>query len=102
VQEAIGRLAGCGIEVMRAVDPQDAMAIALQAAPDLILIDPFARAGGPEILRSFRTHPSTRTAPLVVRCSECPLDTSDHMRKPIDPSKFMRRIAHRVMRAARR
>jgi CheY-like chemotaxis protein len=59
-----------GYRVVTAPDGEEALRLARESAPDLILLDMLLpKVGGPEVLRSLRTTPLTARVPVVVLSS---------------------------------
>jgi len=63
-------LARAGYRVMTACDGEEALRLASESVPDLILLDMLLpKLSGPEVLRSLRTNPQTSRVPIVVLSS---------------------------------
>jgi CheY-like chemotaxis protein len=59
-----------GYRVVTAADGEEALRLARESTPDLILLDMLLpKVGGPEVLRSLRTTPLTAPVPVVVLSS---------------------------------
>jgi CheY-like chemotaxis protein len=63
-------LVRAGYRVVTAADGEEALRLARESVPDLILLDMLLpKVGGPEVLRSLRTTPLTAQVPVVVLSS---------------------------------
>ena len=63
-------LVRAGYRVVTAADGEEALRLARESVPDLILLDMLLpKLGGPEVLRSLRTTPRTAQVPVVVLSS---------------------------------
>ena len=63
-------LVKAGHQVMIAVDGEEALIIAAESHPDVILLDMMLpRLSGPEVLRSLKQNPVTATIPVIVLTS---------------------------------
>ena len=63
-------LARAGYQVMTACDGEEALKVAAEIAPDLVLLDMLLpKLSGPEVLRTLRTTPQTAGVPIVVLSS---------------------------------
>lgn len=63
-------LTRAGYKVLTAGDGQEALRVAGETSPDLILLDMLLpKLSGPEVLRSLRTIPQTVSIPIVVLSS---------------------------------
>lgn len=60
-------LTRAGYKVVTAGDGEQALAVAAQASPDVILLDMMLpKLSGPEVLRALKTDPATAAIPVVV------------------------------------
>jgi CheY-like chemotaxis protein len=60
-------LAKAGFRVVTANDGEEALRVAIDGRPDLILLDMLLpKMGGVEVLRALRKHPRTTATPIVV------------------------------------
>jgi CheY-like chemotaxis protein len=60
-------LAGAGYEVVPAVDGEQALLLARQHAPSLILLDiMLPKLSGPEVLRTLKNDPATAAIPVMM------------------------------------
>jgi two-component system, cell cycle response regulator DivK len=68
---ANGRIfAKAGYEVVMAEDGEEALRLAFESVPDLILLDMILpKLGGPEVLRALRQNPRTAAIPVIVLSS---------------------------------
>jgi CheY-like chemotaxis protein len=65
-----GALVRAGYRVVTAADGEEALRLAGESVPDLILLDMLLpKLGGPQVLRSLRTTPQTARVPIVVLSS---------------------------------
>jgi CheY-like chemotaxis protein len=63
-------LVKAGYSVVTASDGEQALSIAIELVPDLILLDMLLpKVGGPEVLRALRRNPKTAHVPVVVMSS---------------------------------
>ena len=63
-------LTRAGYRVVTACDGEEALRLASESVPDLILLDMLLpKLSGPEVLRSLRTTPQTSRVPIVVLSS---------------------------------
>lgn len=63
-------LARAGYRVMTACDGEQALKVAAETTPDLVLLDMLLpKLSGPEVLRSLRTTPKTAGVPIIVLSS---------------------------------
>ena len=63
-------LVRAGYRVVTAGDGEEALRLAHESEPDLILLDMLLpKVGGPEVLRALRTTPQTARTPIVVLSS---------------------------------
>lgn len=59
-----------GYSVVAAADGEEAVRVAFERAPDLVLLDMLLpKLSGPEVLRSLKNNPSTAAVPVVVLSS---------------------------------
>ena len=62
--------ARAGYEVVMAEDGEEALRLAFDSVPDLILLDMILpKLGGPEVLRALRQNPRTAAVPVIVLSS---------------------------------
>lgn len=74
-------LTRAGYSVVAAADGEEAVHIALEKAPDLILLDMLLpKLSGPEVLRSLKNNPSTANIPVVV-LSSLPQSNESRLKK---------------------
>ncbi|MGA2858756.1 MAG: response regulator [Candidatus Sulfotelmatobacter sp.] len=68
---ASGRIfAKAGYEVAMAEDGEEALRLAFDSVPDLILLDMILpKLGGPEVLRALKKNPRTAAIPVIVLSS---------------------------------
>jgi two-component system phosphate regulon response regulator PhoB len=71
VRVASGRIfAKAGYEVAMAEDGEEALRLAFDSVPDLILLDMILpKLGGPEVLRALKKNPRTAAIPVIVLSS---------------------------------
>jgi CheY-like chemotaxis protein len=63
-------LVRAGYKVVTACDGEEALRVAAETGPDLVLLDMLLpRLSGPEVLRSLRTTPKTAAVPIIVLSS---------------------------------
>lgn len=74
-------LVRAGYRVVTACDGEEALRLAHESAPDLILLDMLLpKVTGPQVLRSLRTTPQTATVPIVV-LSSLPQSNESRLRR---------------------
>jgi CheY-like chemotaxis protein len=63
-------LSRAGFEVSTASDGEEALRIATDKLPDIILLDMMLpKIGGPEVLKALKTNPATMDIPVIVQTS---------------------------------
>ncbi len=97
-----------GLEVVVAVDGNEAVARALDSAPDVILMDiQMPRRDGLSATRELKSLPSTSHIPIIAltalamkgdaeRCLAAGCD--DYLSKPCDPATVLRAVEQRLPR----
>lgn len=74
-------LTRAGYSVVTAADGEEAVRVALERVPDLVLLDMLLpKLSGPEVLRSLRNNPSTSAVPVVV-LSSLPQSNESRLKK---------------------
>src|SRR5688500_14280189 len=88
-----------GYEVVAAFDGEQAMAMAVEAAPDLAVLDVnLPRADGFQVLERLRQHSGIPVMMLTVRADEADevrgldLGADDYLRKPFSPRALLARV----------
>ena len=104
-----GRLAADGYQVVEAVDGEDALKLARQERPDLIVLDKvMPKYDGFEVLRALREDPEMWAIPIVMlteRASEpdvisgLGLGVEEYMAKPFSPRELSARVQRVLARA---
>jgi two-component system, OmpR family, alkaline phosphatase synthesis response regulator PhoP len=104
-----GRLAADGYQVIEAVDGEEAIRLARQEQPDLLVLDKVMPAcDGFEVVRTLREDPRTRAIPVVMlteRASEpdvlsgLGLGVDEYMAKPFSPRELSARVQRVLARA---
>ena len=104
-----GRLAADGYQVIEAADGQEALELARQERPDLIVLDKvMPKFDGFEVVRALREDPQTQLIPIVMlteRTSEddvldgLRLGVEEYMPKPFSPRELSARVQRVLLRA---
>ncbi len=95
-----------GIALLQAERPEDGLALALDARPDLVLLDiQLPGMDGFEVLRRLRAHPATREIPVVaVSANAMPADIDaarragfdDYLTKPLELPRLLEQVDRRL------
>ena len=105
------RLLRAGYEVITAADGAEALTLATDRLPDVIVLDMMMpKATGLEVLRSMREHEATKDIPVilltaraqegdVIRGFEAGAD--DYVKKPFSPQDLQARVQALLERSAR-
>ncbi|HXP19766.1 MAG TPA: response regulator [Streptosporangiaceae bacterium] len=104
------RLIADGYDVLEAADGEEALALARQEHPDLLVLDKvMPKLDGFEVVRALREDPATRALPIVMltdRTSEedvlggLNLGVEEYMPKPFSPRELSARVRRTLDRAA--
>jgi two-component system, OmpR family, phosphate regulon response regulator PhoB len=96
------RLTRSGYEVIDAVDGQEALRLALEQPPDLMLLDVMMpRLDGYELTRRLRAEESLRSTPVILltaRSQESDVGrgfevgADDYLKKPFSPDELVARV----------
>lgn len=108
-QLLVGRLAADGYQVIAAADGAEALALARDEGPDLLVLDKVMPGyDGFEVVRALREDPLTRAIPIVMlteRASEddvlggLRLGVEEYMPKPFSPRELSARVQRVLARA---
>lgn len=92
-----------GYEVLEAADGADALAVATEGRPDVVLLDAEMPAiDGRGVLQAMRDDPRLAEVPVIFLTAESRLDevvatldagASDYLRKPFAPAELLARVA---------
>jgi DNA-binding response OmpR family regulator len=103
------RLSADGYQVLEAEDGQEALTLARQQHPDLLVLDKvMPKFDGFEVVRSLREDPATQRVPIVMlteRTSEedvlggLDLGVEEYMPKPFSPHELSARVRRVLARA---
>lgn len=101
-----------GYEVLTADGGEEAIRVALQAAPDAVLLDVMMPdLDGREVCRRLRAEPATATVPILLVTANCDLHerlegfeagADDYISKPFEPRELAARLRAQLERAAAR
>lgn len=104
-----GRLAADGYQVVEAADGAQALHLARQERPDLIVLDKVMPAcDGFEVVRTLRESPQTRAIPIVMLTEQAgeddvlsglSLGVEEYMPKPFSPRELSARVQRVLARA---
>jgi two-component system, OmpR family, alkaline phosphatase synthesis response regulator PhoP len=104
-----GRLAADGYQVVEAVDGEDALKLARQERPDLLVLDKvMPKYDGFEVVRALREDPEMRAIPIVMLTersgepdvlSGLGLGVDEYMAKPFSPRELSARVQRVLARA---
>lgn len=104
-----GRLAADGYRVIEAVDGEDALKLARQERPDLLVLDKvMPKYDGFEVVRALREDPEMRAIPIVMLTersgepdvlSGLGLGVDEYMAKPFSPRELSVRVQRVLARA---
>ena len=96
------RLSRSGYEVVEAVDGQEALELATERTPDLMVLDVMMpRLDGYELTRRVREQDSLRSVPVILltaRSQETDVSrgfdvgADDYLRKPFNPDELVARV----------
>jgi len=96
------RLERSGYSVLKAVDGEEAWNLALQARPDLAVLDVMMpKIDGFELTRRLRAEPTTSTMPIILltaRAQDSDVQrgfdagADDYIRKPFSPQELRARV----------
>jgi two-component system phosphate regulon response regulator PhoB len=96
------RLSRSGYEVVEAVDGQEALELATQRTPDLMVLDVMMpRLDGYELTRRVREQDSLRSVPVILltaRSQETDVSrgfdvgADDYLKKPFNPDELVARV----------
>ena len=110
-QLVAARLRADGYEVLEASDGEEALKLAREEAPDLLVLDKvMPKLDGFEVIRALRQDPLTSQVPIVMlteRTNEedvlggLDLGVEDYMPKPFSPHELSARV-RRAFRRSRR
>lgn len=99
-----------GFEVVRAADGEEALLLAREQVPDLVLLDwMMERLSGIEVCRRLRRHAETANVPIIMvtargeeadRVRGLETGADDYLTKPFSPRELLARI-HAVLRRVR-
>ncbi len=102
------RLAADGYEVIEAADGEEALALARQQRPDLLVLDKvMPKLDGFEVVAALRGDPETRALPIVMlteRTDEedvlggLDLGVDEYMPKPFSPHELSARVRRALQR----
>lgn len=105
------RLIADGYEVLEASDGEEAVKLALEGTPDLLVLDKvMPKLDGFEVIRALREDPRTRELPIVMlteRTNEedvlggLDLGIEDYMPKPFSPHELSARVRRALRRSGR-
>jgi DNA-binding response OmpR family regulator len=105
------RLIADGYEVLEASDGEEALKLALEEAPDLLVLDKvMPKLDGFEVIRALREDPRTSDLPIVMlteRTNEedvlggLDLGVEDYMPKPFSPHELSARVRRALRRSGR-
>jgi len=105
------RLKADGYEVAEAADGEEALRLAREGVPDLLVLDKvMPKLDGFEVIRALRDDPRTSQIPIVMlteRTSEedvlggLSLGVEDYMPKPFSPHELSARVKRALLRSAR-
>ncbi|HEU5416673.1 MAG TPA: response regulator [Streptosporangiaceae bacterium] len=108
-QLVTGRLAADGYQVVEAADGAQALYLARQERPDLIVLDKVMPAcDGFEVVRTLRESPQTRAIPIVMLTEQAgeddvlsglSLGVEEYMPKPFSPRELSARVQRVLARA---
>jgi two-component system alkaline phosphatase synthesis response regulator PhoP len=106
------RLVADGHTVLEAEDGEEAVALASQEQPDLVVLDKMMpKLDGFEVLRRLRENPATRDLPVIMltdRAGEddvlagLGLGVEDYMPKPFSPLELSARVKRALERSSGR
>lgn len=105
------RLKADGYEVAEAADGEEALRLAREGVPDLLVLDKvMPKLDGFEVIRALRDDPRTSHIPIVMlteRTSEedvlggLSLGVEDYMPKPFSPHELSARVKRALLRSTR-
>jgi DNA-binding response OmpR family regulator len=105
------RLKADGYEVVEAADGEEALRLAREGIPDLLVLDKvMPKLDGFEVIRALRDDPRTSQIPIVMlteRTSEedvlggLSLGVEDYMPKPFSPHELSARVKRALLRSTR-
>jgi DNA-binding response OmpR family regulator len=105
------RLIADGYEVLEASDGEEAVKLAREGAPDLLVLDKvMPKLDGFEVIRALREDPRTSELPIVMlteRTNEedvlggLDLGIEDYMPKPFSPHELSARVRRALRRSGR-
>ena len=105
------RLIADGYEVLEASDGEEALKLAREEAPDLLVLDKvMPKLDGFEVIRALREDPRTSELPIVMlteRTNEedvlggLDLGVEDYMPKPFSPHELSARVRRALRRSGR-
>jgi DNA-binding response OmpR family regulator len=105
------RLKADGYEVVEAADGEEALRLAREGIPDLLVLDKvMPKLDGFEVIRALRDDPRTSQIPIVMlteRTSEedvlggLSLGVEDYMPKPFSPHELSARVKRALRRSTR-
>jgi DNA-binding response OmpR family regulator len=105
------RLRADGYEVIEAADGEEALRLAREGAPDLLVLDKvMPKLDGFEVIRALREDPRTSQVPIVMlteRTNEedvlggLSLGVDDYMPKPFSPHELSARVKRALLRSGR-
>jgi DNA-binding response OmpR family regulator len=103
------RLIADGFEVLQAADGEEALTLAKESRPDLVVLDKMMpKLDGFEVVRALREDPETSSVPIVMltdRTSEADvlgglgLGVEEYMPKPFSPHELSIRVRRVLARA---
>jgi DNA-binding response OmpR family regulator len=104
------RLERAGYEVITAADGEEALTLATNRLPDLIVLDMMMpKANGLEVTRSLRGHEATKAIPVILltaRAQEADVASGfeagvdDYVKKPFSPKDLQLRVQALLERRA--
>jgi DNA-binding response OmpR family regulator len=105
------RLRADGYEVIEAADGEEALRLACEEDPDLLVLDKvMPKLDGFEVIRALRDIPRTSSVPIVMlteRTNEedvlggLSLGVDDYMPKPFSPHELSARVKRALLRSKR-
>ncbi len=103
-------LRSAGFEVLQAADGAEALAMARDESPDLIVLDLMMPAmSGTEVCKALKHHPATRDIPIIMltaraeeidRVLGLELGADDYVTKPFSPREFVLRVKSVMRRSS--
>jgi type IV pilus assembly protein PilB len=105
----IAAIEGEGYEILVAADGEEALKLAVEESPALLITDfLMPKLDGYELIRKLKSHPATRSIPVIMLTAKVDIESEvkvieagadDYLSKPIEPRRLLARVRRLVPRA---